>query len=112
MADRTRRRKKISDEVLDELLGGQDAAEVFRRGMLIDDLKKAVAERTLDADMEAHPKREGEQDDRNHRNGHNCKRMQTDSGAKAGTATPPIHTTLAGITWRGFSVSTGQSQHA
>ena len=45
MADRTRPRKKISDEVLDELLAGQDAAEVFRSGTLIDDLKKAVAER-------------------------------------------------------------------
>lgn len=42
MADRTGGRKKISDGVLDETLAGQGAAEVFRSGMLIDDLKKAV----------------------------------------------------------------------
>ncbi|MYA63854.1 MAG: IS256 family transposase [Gemmatimonadetes bacterium] len=81
MADRTRGRKKISDEVLDELLAGQDAAEVFRSGTLIDDLKKAVAERALDAEMEAHLEREGEVDAGNHRNGHNRKRVLTDSGA-------------------------------
>ena len=81
MADRTRGRKKISDEVLDELLAGQDAAEVFRSGSLIDDLKKAVAERALDAEMEAHLEREGEEDTGNHRNGHNRKRVLTDSGA-------------------------------
>ena len=81
MADRTRPRKKISDEVLDELLAGQDAAEVFRSGSLIDDLKKAVAERALDAEMEAHLEREGEEDAGNHRNGHNRKRVLTDSGA-------------------------------
>ena len=81
MADRTRGRKKISDEVLDELLAGQDAAEVFRSGTLIDDLKKAVAERALDAEMEAQLEREGEEDAGNHRNGHNRKRVLTDNGA-------------------------------
>ena len=81
MADRTRPRKKISDEVLDELLVGQDAAEVFRSGTLIDDLKKAVAERALDAEMDAHLEREADRDDGNHRNGHNRKRVLTDSGA-------------------------------
>ncbi len=67
MADRTRGRK-ISDEVLDELLAGQDPAEAFRSGTLIDDLKQAVAERALDAEMAAHLEREGEQDASNHRN--------------------------------------------
>ena len=83
MADQTRRRKirKISDEVLDELLVGQDAVEAFRSGTLVDDLKKAVAERALDAEMEAHLEREGEQDAGNHRNGHNRKRVLTDAGA-------------------------------
>jgi putative transposase len=81
MADRTRTTRKISDEVLDELLAGQDAAEVFRSGSLIDDLKKAVAERALDAEMEAHLEREGGEDAGNHRNGHNRKRVLTDSGA-------------------------------
>ncbi len=81
MADQTRGRK-IGDEVLDELLAGQDAAEAFRSGTLIDDLKKAVAERALDPEMEAHLEREGEQDAAgNHRNGHNRKRVLTDAGA-------------------------------
>ena len=81
MADRKRTTRKISDEVLDELLAGQDAAEVFRSGTLIEDLKKAVAERALDAEMEAHLEREGEEDAGNHRNCHNRKRVLTDSGA-------------------------------
>ena len=80
MADQTRGRK-ISDEVLDELLAGQDPAEAFRSGTLIDDLKKAVAERALDAEMEAHLEREGVRDASNHRNGHNRKRVLTDTGA-------------------------------
>ena len=50
-------------------------------GALIDDLKKAVAERALDAEMEAHLEREGVQDAGNHRNGHNRKRVLTDAGA-------------------------------
>ena len=80
MADQTRGRK-IGDEVLDELLAGQDPAEAFRSGTPIDDLKKAVAERALDAEMEAHLEREGVQDAGNHRNGHNRKRVLTDTGA-------------------------------
>ena len=80
MADQTRGRK-IGDEVLDELLAGQDPAEAFRSGTPSDDLKKAVAERALDAEMEAHLEREGEQDAGNHRNGHNRKRVLTDAGA-------------------------------
>ena len=81
MADQTRRKSKISDELLDELLAGQDAAEVFRSGALVDDLKKAVAERALDAEMEAHLGREEDRDAGNHRNGHNRKRVPTDVGA-------------------------------
>ena len=81
MATRTARKGPISDELLDQLLAGQDPAEAFRSGELIDDLKKAVAERALDAEMEAHLEREGEQDAGNHRNGHNRKRVLTDTGA-------------------------------
>ena len=80
MADQKFRRK-IGDEILDELLTGQDPAEAFRSGTLIDDLKKAVAERALVAETEAVLEREGEQDAGNHRNGHNRKRVLTDAGA-------------------------------
>ena len=52
---------------------------VFRDGSLIEDLKKAVAERALDAEMDAHLGGEPESDNR--RNGHNRKRVLTDDGA-------------------------------
>ena len=81
MARQTREGRRISDELLDELLAGQDPSEVFRDGSLIDDLKKAVAERALDAEMEAHLGHEAEQGSGNHRNGHNRKRVLTEDGA-------------------------------
>ena len=52
MATRTPRNGPISDELLDRLLAGRDPAEAFRSGELIDDLKKAVAERALEAEMD------------------------------------------------------------
>ena len=48
---------------------------------MIDDLKKAVAERALDAEMDVHLGGEGERDAGNHRNGHNRKRVLTDAGS-------------------------------
>lgn len=79
MARETREGGRISAALLDELLAGQDPAEVFRDGSLIDDLKKAVAERALDAEMDAHL--ESGQEAENRRNGHNRKRVLTDDGA-------------------------------
>ena len=81
MATRTPRKGAISDELLDRLLAGRDPAEAFRSGELSDDLKKAVAERALDAEMEAHLERDEERAGGNHRNGHNRKRVLTESGA-------------------------------
>ena len=81
MARQTREGRRISDEMLDELLAGDDPAEVFRSGRLVDDLKKAVAERALDAEMDAHL--EHEPSSGNHRNGHNRKRVLTDERARA-----------------------------
>ena len=72
MARRTREVRRFRDELLDELLAGADPAQVFADGGLLDDLKKAVAERALDAEMDAHL--EGERSGGNHRNGHNRKR--------------------------------------
>ena len=79
MARQTREERRISDELLDELLAGDDPAEVFRSGHLIDDLKKAVAERALDAEMDAHL--EHEPASGNHRNRHNRERVLSDEGA-------------------------------
>ncbi len=79
MARRTREVRRFRDELLDELLAGADPAQVFADGGLLDDLKKAVAERALDAEMDAHLEGEGSRG--NHRNGHNRKRVLTDEGA-------------------------------
>ena len=80
MARETREGRRISDALLDELLAGQDPAKVFHDGTLIDDLKKAVAERALDAKMEVHLGRESEQAPGNHRNGHNRKLVSAGLG--------------------------------
>ncbi|MYA41952.1 MAG: IS256 family transposase [Gemmatimonadetes bacterium] len=81
MARERREGRRISDALLDELLAGEDPAEVFREGTLIADLKKAVAERALDAEMDAHLEGASERELGNHRNGHNRKRVLTDDGA-------------------------------
>ena len=81
MARQTQEGRRFRDELLDELLAGAEPAEVFRDGGLIDELKKAVAERALDAEMDAHLDREPERSSGNHRNGHNRKRVLTDEGA-------------------------------
>jgi len=39
----------IEKELLDQLLGGRDPNEVFAKGGLLDDLKKALSERILNA---------------------------------------------------------------
>ena len=51
----------ISDKLLDELLGGEDPRDVFRSGKLIEGLNKAVTERALNAEMEAHLEGDPEQ---------------------------------------------------
>ena len=44
----------IKDEVLDQLLEGRDPATVFATGGLVDELKKRLAERMLNAEMDHH----------------------------------------------------------
>ena len=51
---------------------------MFADGGVLDALKKAVAERALDAEMDVHLERE--RSGGNHRNGHNRKRVLTDEG--------------------------------
>ena len=75
------RKPRISEELLDALLGGQDPREAFREGDLFVDLRKAVAERALNAEMEAHLAEEAARGERNHRNGHSRKRVLTDLGS-------------------------------
>ena len=44
----------ISDEMLDQLIGDRDPQELFRTGELFDELKRRLAERMLDAEMDHH----------------------------------------------------------
>ena len=44
----------IEKELLDQLLAGRDPNEVFSRNGLVDDLKKALSERILSAEPDAH----------------------------------------------------------
>ena len=49
-----RKEPRIPDVVLDQLLAGADPKTVFDRNGLLDDLKKALAERVLNAEMDHH----------------------------------------------------------
>lgn len=52
MANTPKSKKKISNELLDELLGGEDPQEAFLNGGLLDGLKKrAITERVYTAYM-------------------------------------------------------------
>ena len=76
----SRRKPAVSDELLDQLLDGTDALEAFQSGDLVQDLKKALAERILNAELDHHLDHEEEQASGNHRNGHSRKRVLTDDG--------------------------------
>lgn len=70
----------VSAELLDELLLGQDPATVLTSGGLLGDLKKALAERMLNAEMDVHLDSEAEQEAGNHRNGSSAKTVLSDDG--------------------------------
>jgi putative transposase len=70
----------IADEVVDQLLAGRDPATVFASGGLLDELKKRLAERMLNAEMEQHLGGAAEAEAGNHRNGYGTKTVITDTG--------------------------------
>ena len=74
------RRKEpvIPDAVLDQLLAGTDAKAAFERDGLLDALKKALAERSLNAEMDHHLS--GSAGKANSRNGYGRKTVITDTG--------------------------------
>ena len=49
-----RKEPRIPDGILDQLLGGADPKTAFNPNGLLDDLKKALAERVLNAEMDHH----------------------------------------------------------
>ena len=73
----------IKAELLDELLKGQDPKTLFERDGLVDELKKALAERALNAELDHHLEQDAEQAAGNHRNGSSSKTVLTDNGKLA-----------------------------
>jgi putative transposase len=74
----------IRNELIEELLTGKDPQDVFAQDGLLDELKKALAERILNAEMDQHLADErseaGGAEPRNHRNGHSRKTVLTGAG--------------------------------
>ncbi len=73
-----RKEPKIPDAVLDQLLAGADPKAAFDPGGLLDGLKKALAERALNAEMDHHLAGDGGAD--NSRNGYGRKTVLTETG--------------------------------
>lgn len=73
-----RKEPAIAETILDQLLGGADAKTAFDPGGLLDGLKKALAERVLNAEMDHHL--EGDGQSSNSRNGYGRKTVITDTG--------------------------------
>lgn len=74
------RRKEpvIPADLLDQLLAGGDAAAALQQGGLLDSLKKALAERALNAEMDHHLGHDDQAG--NNRNGYGRKTVVTDTG--------------------------------
>ncbi len=72
--------KAISADLLDQLLAGRDPKTVLDSDGLIGELKKALAERMLNAEMDVHLAGEAEAGIPNHRNGSSSKTVLTPDG--------------------------------
>ncbi len=68
----------IPDAIIDELLSGADPKSIFDPNGLLDHLKKAFAERVLNAELDHHLDDDDEAD--NSRNGYGRKTVTTDTG--------------------------------
>src|SRR5690242_12600858 len=71
----------IKKKLIDELLQGAETSEVFSSDGLFAQIKKALAERILNAEMDALLKADAAAGEDNHRNGYSAKTVLTDEGA-------------------------------
>jgi len=78
-----RKQPVISDSLLDQLLDGTDAKSAFDPNGVLDTLKKALAERMLNAEMDQHLGGEAADGRSNSRNGYGQKTVLTESGRLA-----------------------------
>src|SRR3569833_2684869 len=69
----------IKKGTLDELLAGRDPQAVFSKDGLFDELKKALAERVLNAELDDHLGKESGEGRKNHRNGYSKKTVLTET---------------------------------
>ena len=72
-----RKAPRIPDALLDQLLAGADPKSAFNANGLLDELKKAFAERALNAEMDHHL---ASDEGSNSRNGYGRKTVTTDTG--------------------------------
>ena len=74
----------VRKELIEELLANRNPEEVFAQDGLLDELKKALPERILNAEMDQHLAAERADEaigePRNHRNGHSRKTVLTGTG--------------------------------
>lgn len=73
-----RKEPAIPADLLDQLLAGTDTATALDQGGLLDTLKKALAERALNAEMDYYLG--GDEQAGNSRNGYGRKTVMTDTG--------------------------------
>ena len=69
----------IKKDTLDDLLAGRDPRAVFSKDGLFDELKKALAERVLNAELDDHLDTEAAEGSRNRRNGYSKKTVLTET---------------------------------
>ena len=77
----------IDQDLLDQLMAGRKPGDLFGKDGLLQELTKALAERALGAELDAHsseeradPPAEGANQPPNRRNGSSPKTVTTDSG--------------------------------
>src|SRR3954466_12518554 len=70
----------IADELLDQLLAGRDPQAALGRDGLVEELKRSLAERALNAEMDHHLDGEVAEGRSNSRNGYGRKTLLTETG--------------------------------
>ena len=74
-------KSSFDGELLDQLLAGRDPKTILESDGLMGELKKALAERMLNAELDTHLGQDAEQESGNHRNGSSPKTVLTPDGA-------------------------------
>jgi putative transposase len=69
----------IKKDTLDQLLEGRDPQAVFSKDGLFDELRKALAERVLNAELDDHLESEASEGRANRRNGYSKKTVLTET---------------------------------